>query len=335
MRSSSLLTLVTSAALLAACGGDSNGPANVAPTAGFTSECTDLSCSFTDLSNDSDGSVASYGWDFGDGGTSGAPNPSHTFAAAGTYAVTHTAKDNDGDTGSITRQVTVTAPVVGGPAADFDVECAALDCTFTDQSTAGTSAIVTWAWEFGDGATSSAPNPAPHHYSATELTVLTIGLTVTDNNGFTSRKTRQITVSPPATFTCGTTPDCGLTLLADAVVTVTLESRGCTARNNTFIITAPALDTLFTDGCYSPPDGSLPASFPLNNGSAYTAGTEIRAAMISGSVKQIFAPAVRVTGAYPSWTVAFDDGERCALGATNCTEPDFDDLVLTITATPQ
>ncbi len=335
MRSSRLLTLVTGAALLAACGGDSNGPANVAPTAGFTSECTDLSCSFTDLSSDSDGSLASYGWDFGDGGTSGAPNPSHTFAAAGTYNVTHTAKDNDGDTGSITRTVTVTAPpVVGGPTADFDVECAALDCTFTDQSTAGTSAVVTWAWEFGDGATSPAQNPAPHRYSVTDLTVYTVGLTVTDNNGFTSRKTRTITVSPPATFTCGTTPDCGLTLLADAVVTVTLTSEKCTARNDSFIITAPVEETLFTDGCYSPTPGTPEASFQLNNGNAYTAGTEIRAAMISGSVKQVFAPAVRVTGAYPSWTVNFDDGERCALGATTCAEPDFDDLVLTITATP-
>ena len=242
------------------CGSDGNGPQNAAPTANFTSACTDLQCDFTDLSSDSDGSVASFAWQFGNGATAGNQNPAYTYPAAGTYTVTLTVTDDGGGEDSFARDVTVTAAQAGGPTADFTVSCLSLDCTFTDQSTAGTSAIVTWAWDFGDGATSPAQNPAPHHYSATTLTVFTVGLTVTDNNGFTSTKTRQITVAPPATLTCDGTA-CGLTLLADAVVTVTLASSDCTANGNTFVITAPVVDTLFTDGCHSPTPGTPAATF--------------------------------------------------------------------------
>jgi hypothetical protein len=120
--------------------------------------------------------------------------------------------------------------------------------------------------------------------------------------------------------------DCVLTLEDDAVVTVTLESRECTARNNTFRITQPAEEVLITDGCYAPAVGT---SWALNNGEAYVAGTELNAEVISGSLKLETDPALRVVGAYPEWTLEFDDGEDATPP-----EPDFNDLVITITATP-
>ncbi|MEX2184639.1 MAG: PKD domain-containing protein [Chloroflexota bacterium] len=85
-------------------------PDNVAPTAAFTSSCIDLTCTFTDASTDTDGTIATRAWTFGDGGTSTDTNPSRTYAAAGTYAVTLTVTDDDGATGSVSRDVTVTAP---------------------------------------------------------------------------------------------------------------------------------------------------------------------------------------------------------------------------------
>ncbi|MCA1830080.1 MAG: S8 family serine peptidase, partial [Actinobacteria bacterium] len=83
------------------------GGSNAAPVASFTSSCTGLSCTFTDTSTDSDGTIASRSWNFGDGGTSTAANPSHTYAGAGTYAVTVTVTDNAGASTSATKQVTV------------------------------------------------------------------------------------------------------------------------------------------------------------------------------------------------------------------------------------
>jgi subtilisin family serine protease len=82
---------------------------NQAPIASFNQSCPDLSCSFTDTSFDSDGSIASRSWTFGDGGTSTAQNPSHTYAAAGTYTVTLTVTDNLGATGTTSHTVTVSA----------------------------------------------------------------------------------------------------------------------------------------------------------------------------------------------------------------------------------
>ena len=87
--------------------------ANQAPNAAFSSSCTDLDCNFTDQSTDGDGSIASRSWDFGDGASSSAQNPAHSYAAAGTFVVKLTVTDNDGDSDSISKNVTVTkAPIV-------------------------------------------------------------------------------------------------------------------------------------------------------------------------------------------------------------------------------
>lgn len=96
--------------------GDSGGttplpPANVAPTANFTFECSERACSFTDGSSDSDGTIASRSWTFGDGGTSTATNPSHTYGDDGTYTVTLTVTDDGGATGTTSESVTVSAPM--------------------------------------------------------------------------------------------------------------------------------------------------------------------------------------------------------------------------------
>jgi len=83
------------------------GGGNQYPVAGFTYSTNLLTVTFTDQSYDPDGSIVSWNWNFGDGGTSGAQNPVHTYPASGTYTVTLTVTDNEGATDDFSDDVTV------------------------------------------------------------------------------------------------------------------------------------------------------------------------------------------------------------------------------------
>lgn len=84
---------------------------NRLPVASFTyspsSPSTADTIQFTDTSSDEDGQVVSWSWNFGDGATSTAQNPTHQYFAASTYTVTLMVTDDKGETGEYSRVVTV------------------------------------------------------------------------------------------------------------------------------------------------------------------------------------------------------------------------------------
>ena len=83
---------------------------NTPPVADFNYSCNNLVCDFSDLSSDSDGTLVSWSWNFGDGNTSSAQNPSHGFAAGNTYSVSLTVTDSDSATDQTSRNISVTEP---------------------------------------------------------------------------------------------------------------------------------------------------------------------------------------------------------------------------------
>jgi PKD repeat protein len=86
---------------------------NRPPVAAFTSQVTDLSVVFNASgSHDSDGTIASYAWDFGDGSSATGVTASHKYKAAGEYRVTVTVTDDDGATGTTSANVTATDPIL-------------------------------------------------------------------------------------------------------------------------------------------------------------------------------------------------------------------------------
>jgi subtilisin family serine protease len=92
-----------------------SGGGNLPPTASFIFSCSELTCSFNGSSStDSDGSISSYSWNFGDGTNGAGATVSKTYATGGTRTVTLTVTDDDGATGSQSQSVTTIAPGGGG-----------------------------------------------------------------------------------------------------------------------------------------------------------------------------------------------------------------------------
>ena len=99
----------------------SGGPVNQPPVANFvaspTSGIAPLAVSFdASLSSDSDGTIQSYDWSFGDGGTGTGLTTSHSYTAAGTYSAVLTVRDNLNATATKTVTITI-APGATPPAA--------------------------------------------------------------------------------------------------------------------------------------------------------------------------------------------------------------------------
>ncbi|WP_206050830.1 PKD domain-containing protein [Nocardioides speluncae] len=166
-----------------------------APTASFTADCSasQPSCTFDGSgSTDPDGSIASYAWDFGDGQTGAGVTPSHTYAAAGKYRVQLTVTDNDGRTGTATKEVTAgPGPVGSPPRAAFTVFCQWGSCSFNGTgSTDPDNDIASYSWSFGDGQTGTGATTT-HRYPNRQASY-TATLTVTDRSGNRGTATKQI-----------------------------------------------------------------------------------------------------------------------------------------------
>src|SRR5262249_13267621 len=156
---------------------------NVPPIAHFTQSCTDVQCGFDGTSsNDPDGVVTQYAWNFGDGGTSALPDPSHDYAHAGTYTVSLTVTDNRGGTNTATTSLTRTAPDIL-PTARASKSCDGLSCDFDASSSVDPDgSIASYDWDFGDGTVGNGETIS-HTYQFPG--VYSIALVVTDNRGGT------------------------------------------------------------------------------------------------------------------------------------------------------
>ena len=176
---------------------------NVAPVASFTATPTYLVVQVDGLaSSDADGTIASYAWTFGDGGTATGVTASHTYAADGTYTITLTVTDNDGATGTTSKSVTVTHQLKP-PTAAFSWSAIWEVASFDGSASSDSDGTITaWNWVFGDTTTGSGKT-VTHSYVASGA--YSVRLTVTDNEGLTGSITKTVTVLynslPVAAFT--------------------------------------------------------------------------------------------------------------------------------------
>jgi len=171
------------------------GPtANVPPTASFSS-----AVSYRDLSvdaagsSDSDGTITSYTWNFGDNSTASGITAAHAYAAAGSYTVRLTVTDNSGASTVTTRTVNATNPPANlPPTAAFSYQVTPLALSVDASTSADTDGTVTgYRWDFGDGGTGTGVTAA-HTYAVDGSYQVT--LTVTDNSTATGQATQTVVV---------------------------------------------------------------------------------------------------------------------------------------------
>jgi len=160
-------------------------------------------------STDSDGTIVSYSWNFGDGSTATGPFVSHTFFYPGTYTVTLRVTDNDGASDEATASVTVgagnnppNASLTVSPASVFLGGWVKFDGTgSTDDGT-----IVSYLWNPGDGSSPVQSTVPYRFYRYANPGTYTVTLTVTDDDGASATATAQVQVittnlPPDAAFT--------------------------------------------------------------------------------------------------------------------------------------
>ena len=150
-----------------------------------TTTCAGSPITFTDLTNYGGANIISTSWDFGEGGQSSDQNPTYTYLNPGTYQVLLTAISAGGTDFEIKLDyITVTpnpdvnfTPSGNGCIVPFDV-------TFVNSSSSGPE--FSYAWDFGNGNTSTEYQPGAQTYNANgsyptslEVTNSTTGCTKT------------------------------------------------------------------------------------------------------------------------------------------------------------
>lgn len=182
---------------------------NEGPTASFvyspTSPKVDEKVNFNASgSKDSDGTIVSFQWDFGDGHSGSGETASHRYKDAGTFAVVLVVQDNAGNRGTATQTVSVsegnspTASFVYSPANPAENETIYFNAS---QSTDPDGTIESFDWDFGDGTTGKGETVTHKYGSSGSYTVL---LKVTDDDGNIDTASQTVSIgdnqNPVASF---------------------------------------------------------------------------------------------------------------------------------------
>jgi PKD repeat protein len=152
-----VLALFAAACVPPATGGDSNLRPTAITAANPTSGQAPLLVQFSSAgTSDPDGFIESYEWDYGDGGTSIAQHPVHTYLTGGTFTATLTVTDDGGGTATSSLVISVTPPSNYPPTAILGATPTSgkgpLTVDFSSAASTDVDGTITSIeWDFGDG----------------------------------------------------------------------------------------------------------------------------------------------------------------------------------------
>lgn len=199
--------LVSLLVLLTGCWWLINKPPVAAFTASTLAGTAPLTVSFSAvLSEDPDGIITEYEWDFGDGTSGEGPSVSHTYTAAGTRTVVLRVTDDDGKTDTAIKTIVITAPEEpggggAGPTASFTATPLSgnspLVVTFNASASSYEGhAITYYSWDFGDG-TMGTGITTTHTYTVAVTTTYHVVLRIIAFDNTEDTATKDIVVTVP------------------------------------------------------------------------------------------------------------------------------------------
>jgi len=192
--------------------------------------CSPLQVTFTDQST---GNPTSWNWNFGNGNSGTGTTASAIYTIPGVYTVTLSVTNGvTSDVEIKTNYIVVYNKPIAGFTLSTDTTCVGQPVTLTDASTisAGGSPIGTWAWNFGDGFSTSTTSPTTSHTYLTPGNY-PISVIVTDPDGCSGNVVKNIVVLPKPTVSFSATPTTSCT----APLTVTFANNSTSIGATTYL----------------------------------------------------------------------------------------------------
>lgn len=172
------------------------------PKAGFrytTTGCLSDPVAFFDSTDAIGRSLTRFQWSFGDGGASGAKDPTHLYPSAGTFTVKYSSISDIGCVSDTTQKLISFTEMPLPKFSSAQAYCERQLVTFVNQSVPAAANVKTWGWDFGDGGKSTLTTPT-HTYTTAGNYTVALAMETTSGCKATFTQAVKVNINPRPNF---------------------------------------------------------------------------------------------------------------------------------------